>query len=121
MYVARRKLNIQQQENALGTPLPAVVKGYATLRDAKLAESSNKVVIWTGGSYDYDDVMRALVLLTRPEMRPGTGQSGLTVPTHYTDPEADASAAALVCERHRKSAVTSVPDVVLVAESREHA
>ena len=45
-------------ENALGTPLPAVIKGYATLRDAKLAESSyDKVVMWTGGSYDYDDVM----------------------------------------------------------------
>ena len=52
MFVARRKLNIQQQEYALGTPLPAVVKGYATLRDATLAESSNdKVVLWTGGSY----------------------------------------------------------------------
>ena len=39
-YVARRKLNLQQLENALGTPLPAVIKGYATLRDAKLAASS---------------------------------------------------------------------------------
>ena len=36
-YVARRKLNFQQLENALGTPLPAVIKGCATLRDAKLA------------------------------------------------------------------------------------
>ena len=60
MYVARRKLNIQQQEKPLGTPLPAVVNGDATLRDAKLAESSNdKVVMWTGGSYYYDDVVRA--------------------------------------------------------------
>ena len=33
-YVARRKLNFQQLENALGTSLPAVIKGYATLRDA---------------------------------------------------------------------------------------
>ena len=40
--------NFQQLENALGTPLPAVIKGYATLRDAKLAESSyDKVVMWT--------------------------------------------------------------------------
>ena len=31
-YVARRKLNIQQLENALRTPLPAVIKGCATLR-----------------------------------------------------------------------------------------
>ena len=91
-YVARRKLNFQKLENALGTPLPAVIKGYATLRDAKLAESSyDKVVMWTGGSYDYDDVMRALVRLDRPEMRPGTsGQSGKTVPTYFTDPEVDA-------------------------------
>ena len=51
-YVARRKLNFQQLENALGTPLPSVIKGYATLRDAKLAGSScDKVVMWTGGIY----------------------------------------------------------------------
>ena len=93
-YVARRKLNFQQVENALRTPLPAVIKGYATLRDAKLAENScDKVVMWTGGSYDYDDVMRALVRLDRPEkMRHGkSGQSGKTVPTYFTDPEVDAS------------------------------
>ena len=49
-YVAQRKLNFQQLENALGTPLPAVIKGYATLRDAKLSENSyDKVVMWTGG------------------------------------------------------------------------
>ena len=46
-------------ENALRTPLPAVIKGYATLRDAELAESSyDKVVMWTGGSHDNDDVVR---------------------------------------------------------------
>ena len=80
-------------ENALGTSLPAVIKGYATLRDAKLAESSyDKVVMRTGGSYDYDDVMRALVRLDRAEMRPGTsGQSGKTVPTYFTDLVVDAS------------------------------
>ena len=78
--------------NALGTSLSAVIKGYATVRDAKLAESSyDKVVMWTGGSYDDDDVVRALVRLDRPEMRPGTnGQSGETVPTYFTDPEVDA-------------------------------
>ena len=92
-YVARRKLNFQQLENALGTPLAAVVKGYATLRDAKLAESSHdKVVMWKGDRFDYDDVMRALVRLDRPEMRPGTsGQSGKTIPTYFTDQEVDAS------------------------------
>ena len=92
-YVARRKLNFQQLENALETSLPAVIKGYATLRDAKLPGSSyDKVVMWTGGSYDYDDVMRALVRLDRPEMRPGTsGQSSKAVPTYFTDPEVDAS------------------------------
>ena len=91
-YVARRKLNFQQLENALGTLLPAVIKGYATLREPKLDESSyEKVVMWTGGSYDNDDVVRALVRLDCPEMRPGTsGQSGKTVPTHFTDPEVDA-------------------------------
>ena len=47
--------------------------------------------MWTGGSYDYDDVVRALVRLDRPETRPGTsGQSGKTVPTYFTDPEVDA-------------------------------
>ena len=47
-YVARRKLNFHQLENALWTPLSAVFKGYATLRDAKLAESScDEVVMWT--------------------------------------------------------------------------
>ena len=63
------------------------VKGYATLREAKLAESSNdKVVMWTGGSYDYEDVAPALVRLDRAEMRPGTsGQYCKTVPTHLTD------------------------------------
>ena len=92
-YVARRKLSCQQLENALGTSLPTVIKGYATLRDAKLAESSyDKVLMWTGGSYDYDDVVQALVRLDRLEMRPGTsGQSGKTVPTYFTDPEVDAS------------------------------
>ena len=90
--VARRKLNFQQLENALGTPPPVVIKGYATLRDAKLAGSSyDKVVMWIGGSDDYDDVMRALVRLDRPEMRPGTsGQSGKTVPTYFTDMEVHA-------------------------------
>ena len=68
-YVARRKLNFQQLENALATPPPAVIKGYATLREAELAESSyDKVVLWTRGSYDYDDVVRALVRLDRTEM-----------------------------------------------------
>ena len=49
-YVATRKLNYQQLKIALGTPLPAVLEGYATL--------------WTGGSYDYDDLVR----LDGPEM-----------------------------------------------------
>ena len=82
-YAARRKLNFQQMENALGTSLPAVMKGYATLRDAKLAESSyDKVVMWTGGSYNYDDVVRALARLDRPEMRSGT--SGQSRPYRHT-------------------------------------
>ena len=91
-YVARRKLNFQQLENALVTPLPAVINSHATLRDAKLAESSfDNVVIWAGGSYDFDDVERALVRLGRPEVRPGTsGQNGKNVPTYVTDPEVDA-------------------------------
>ena len=72
--VARRKLNFQQLENALGTSLPAVIKGHAILRDAKLTESSyDKVVMWTSGSYDCDDVISKIV------------------PTCFTDPEADAS------------------------------
>ena len=70
-YVARRKVHFQQMENALGTQIPTVIKGYATLREAKLAESSyDKVVMWTGGSYDHENVARALVRLDRPEMRP---------------------------------------------------
>ena len=88
-YVARRKLNFQQLESPRETPLPAVIKGYATLRDAKPAESScDKVVMWTGGSFDYDDVTRAIVRLDRPEMRPGTsGQNSKTVPKCSTEPE----------------------------------
>ena len=67
-YVARRKLNFQQLENSLGTPTLAVIKGCATLRDTKLAESSyDKVVMWTGENHDYNDVVRALVRLDRPE------------------------------------------------------
>ena len=51
-YVARRKLNFQQLENALWTLLPTVINGYATLREAKLAERSyDKVVMWTGTSF----------------------------------------------------------------------
>ena len=65
-----------------------MIKGYATLRDAKLAESCyDKVVMWTGGSYDYDDVVRALVRLNRGEMRPGTSGQ---VQIYCTDPEVDA-------------------------------
>ena len=92
-HMAWRKLHFQPSANALRTPPPAVIKGHATLRDAKLAESSHdKVVMCIGGSYDYDDVMRALVRLDRPEMRPETsGQSGKTVPTYFTDPEVNAT------------------------------
>ena len=39
-HVARRKLNFQQLENALGTSLPAVIKGYATLRDGASPRTS---------------------------------------------------------------------------------
>ena len=47
--VARRKINFQHLENALVTSLPAVINGYATLRDAKLIDSSyDKLVMWTG-------------------------------------------------------------------------
>ena len=47
--------------------------------------------MWTGGRYDCDDVMRALVRLDRPEIRPGTsGQNDKTIPTYFTDPEVDA-------------------------------
>ena len=98
--VARRKLNFQQLDNALGTLLPAVIKGHATQRDAKLTESScDKVVMWTGGSDDYDDVMRALVRSDRPEMRPGrSGQNGKAVPIYFTEPEVDAPTTALGSE-----------------------
>ena len=94
-YVARRKLNFKQLENALGAPLPSVIKGYATLRDAKLAESSyDKVVMWTGGRYEYDDIVQALVRLDRPEMRLGTSRhSGKTIRTYFTDLEMDAPTA----------------------------
>ena len=73
---------------------------YATMRDAKLVESRyDKVVMWTGGSYDYDDVMRALVRLDRPGIRPGTsGQNCKTFPTYFTDPEVDAPTVVPVSE-----------------------
>ena len=91
-HVARRKLNFQQLDKALGMPLPAVIKGYATLRDAKLAESSyDKVVTWDRWQLPLQRCGAGTVRLDRPEMRPGTsGQSGKTVPTHFTDPEVDA-------------------------------
>ena len=57
----------------MGTSLPAMIKGFATPRDAKLTERSyDKVVMWTGGSYDYDVVMCALVRLDLLEIRLGT-------------------------------------------------
>ena len=60
----------------------------ATLRDAE--SSYDKVVLWTGGGYDYDDVARAPVRLDRREMRTGTsGQNGKTLSVYFTDPEAD--------------------------------
>ena len=95
----------RQDGNYLHVPtssLPAVIKVYATLRDAKLTESSyDKVVMWTGGSHDYDVVMRALVRLDCPEMRPGTrGQNGKTAPVYFTDPEANAPTPALGSEVH---------------------
>ena len=57
-HVARRKLNIQHLEKCIGdSTTSSDIKGSATLRDAKLAASSyDKVVMWTGGSYDNDDV-----------------------------------------------------------------
>ena len=77
------------------TPMPAVIKSYATVRDAKLAESGyDKVAMSTGGSCE--DVVRASVWLGRFEMRHGTsGQSDQTVPTCFTDPELDALTDAL--------------------------
>ena len=48
----------------------------------------------TGGRYDHNNVVRALVWLDRCEMRPGTsGPNGKTVPIYYTDLDADASEA----------------------------
>ena len=52
---------------------PTLSKRYAMTRDAKLSEgNSDKVVMWTGGSYEYDDGIRALLLLDRPEIQLGT-------------------------------------------------
>ena len=91
-YVARRKLNFQQLENVLGTSLPPVIKGFVTMRDAKIAENSYDKVVC-------DDVVRALVRLYRLEMRLGTsGQSDQTVPTYFTDPELDAPTISPVSE-----------------------
>ena len=46
------------------------------------------MVVWTGGSYDYDDVARALVRLDRPEM--DKAEKAETPYRHFTDPEVDA-------------------------------
>ena len=64
---------------------------YATLRDAKITESSyDKVVTWTGGGCEYVDFGRERVRLDRSEIQPGTsGQSGKTIPTYIIDPEED--------------------------------
>ena len=59
----------------------------ATLREANLAESSHdKVVMWTGGSSDCEDVAPALVRLDRPEVR-----SARRCRLYFVDPEADVS------------------------------
>ena len=60
------------------------------MREAKLCEgSSEKVVMWTGGSYEYDDVIRALLRLDRPEIQPGTTPHTAT-PVYDTEPRAGA-------------------------------
>ena len=61
-------------------------------RHAKLFESTDdKVVTWTGGSYDYDDVVDAFLRIDRLEMRLGTSeQSGKTKQTFFSDREGDA-------------------------------
>ena len=60
------------------------------MRDAKLSEgNSDKVVMWTGGSYEYDDVIRALLLLYRPEIQPGTTFRTAT-PVYFSEPRAGA-------------------------------
>ena len=77
------KLNFQQLENALGTPLPAAIKGYATLRDAKLAESNyDKVVTTSCGRWCGWIALRC--------DREQVDKAERTVPTYFTDLVVDA-------------------------------
>ena len=75
--------------------------------------------MWTGGSYDCDDVMRAPARLDHHEMRPGTsGQSGKTVPTCFTDPEVDAPT---LVSRFRDLDTTKYGPTTLERDSRRTA
>ena len=59
------------------------------MRDAKLSEgNSDKVVMWTGG-HEYDDVIRALLLLDGPEIQLGTTFRTAT-PVYDAKPKAGA-------------------------------
>ena len=56
-----------------------ILKRYAMLRNAKLDERSyHKVVMWTGGSYAYDDVNRSSLGLDRPETTMNQSQQSHT-------------------------------------------
>ena len=61
------KLNFQQLENALGDVSAGSGKRLTQHCETRnlLRGNYDKVVMWTSGSYDYDDVMRALVRLDR--------------------------------------------------------
>ena len=89
--VTARRLHVQQKDKILRSALTTSSKGYAMMRTANLREgNSNKVVMWTGGSYEYDDVIRALLRLDRPEIQPGTTPYKAT-PVYYTEPKSSST------------------------------
>ena len=61
------------------------------LRDAQLSEGSyDKERMWTGGSYENDDVARALLRLDLPEIQPGSTPHKAT-PVYCTVPKSSST------------------------------
>ena len=72
-YVNRGELHSQQLENAMGGVLPSVTQAYAILRNAKLHKGSrDKVVTWTDGTFEHEDVTEAILRLDHIEIQTGT-------------------------------------------------
>lgn len=81
-YLNRERLGWRVLERFNLTAL-ARVKGCTLRLFARMDDrSSDKLITWTGGSYDFETIMRAIVMLDRPDsrivvQRPGGSQAVL--------------------------------------------